>query len=74
MKTDVLLQNLYFRFQIHQVTFQHKIAVFDPLSCSWHAGFSIFVIIFRDATVLIFFQTSLDDLDQLFQMDDAFIP
>ena len=55
MKTDVLLQILYFWFQIHQVTFQHKIAVFDPLSCSWHACFTMFMIIFRDIIVLIFF-------------------
>ena len=66
MKTDVLLSISYFGFQIRQVNFQHKTTVFSPLRCSWHAGFSIFVIIFMDAIVLIFFQISLDDLDQLF--------
>ena len=74
MKTDVLLPIPYFEFQIRQVNVQHKIAVFNPLGCSWHTGFSIFMIIFRDAIVLIFSQISLDALDQLFYMDEAFVP
>ena len=74
MKTDVLLSILYFGSLIRQVNFQCKIAVFDPLSCSCHACFCIFMIIFGDAATSNIFQISLDDLDRIFLVDEAFIP
>ena len=58
MKTDVLLLILYFGSLIRQVNFQRKIVVFDPLSCSWHARFCIFVIILGNSATSNIFEIS----------------
>ena len=47
------------------VSSQHKIPVFDPLSGSWHACFSIFMLIFGDATISNIFQIWSSDFNRI---------
>ena len=47
------------------VSSQHKIPVFDPLSGSWHACFSIFMIIFGYAAISNIFQIWLSGFNRI---------
>ena len=57
--------NFLFWILTTEVSSQHKIPVVDPLSGSWHACFSIFMIIFGDATISNIFQIWSSDFNRI---------